>query len=227
MADFGENPGYGWRIGNKPSYATLNLEFKPGGSIYAESGAMVSHTPGLTTETRLFGGVVRALKRLLARESAFMIRYQAPRGGKLVLAPTLTGDIERIDLTNGSVRLAAGAFLAHSEGVTVRTALGGCRSLFGGAGLFILEASGTGDLFVTGFGALYQIPVEGSFTVDTGHLVAWDAGLRYTIRKVGGWKSTFLSGEGLVMEFTGRGSVTLSTRNLSTFVSWLTPWLPP
>jgi uncharacterized protein (TIGR00266 family) len=226
MADQGESRGYNWQIRNKPSYSTLNLEFKPGGSIYGEAGSMVSHTPGLAIETKLFGGIGRAIKRLLAGESAFMTRYQAAQGGKLVLAPTLTGDIERIGLANGTIRISAGAFLAHSEGINIKTALGGCRSLFGGSGLFILEATGTGDLFVTGFGALYEIPVEGSFTVDTGHLVAWDAGLQYTIRKVGGWKSTFLSGEGLVMEFTGKGSVMLATRNLSAFVSWLTPWLP-
>ena len=36
-----------------------------------------------------------------------------------------------------------------------------------------------------------------SFTVDTGHIVAFDASLDYKVRKFGNWKSTFLGGEGL------------------------------
>jgi uncharacterized protein (AIM24 family) len=35
-----------------------------------------------------------------------------------------------------------------------------------------------------------------------------------------------LSGEGLVLEFTGKGTVWLQTRNLSALVGWISPHLP-
>ena len=62
--------------------------------------------------------------------------------------------------------------------------------------------------------------------VDTGHVVAWEGDLRYAIRRAGGLKSTLFSGEGLVLEFTGQGTVWLQTRNLGAFLSWITPFLP-
>ena len=44
-------------------------------------------------------------------------------------------------------------------------------------------------------------------TVDTGHLVAFTEDIRYEVRRVGGWKSTLFSGEGLVVDLTGPGRV--------------------
>ena len=38
-------------------------------------------------------------------------------------------------------------------------------------------------------------------------------------------KSTLLSGEGLVMEFSGRGKLYVQTRTLGGVASWLTPFV--
>jgi uncharacterized protein (AIM24 family) len=62
--------------------------------------------------------------------------------------------------------------------------------------------------------------------VDTGHLVSFDANIQYKIQKVAGWKSTLLSGEGLVIELTGPGEVTLQTRSQDAFLAWLLPKIP-
>jgi uncharacterized protein (AIM24 family) len=43
---------------------------------------------------------------------------------------------------------------------------------------------------------------------------------------VGGWKSTLLSGEGLVCEFKGAGDLYLQTRSTQAFLSWLIPRIP-
>jgi len=64
------------------------------------------------------------------------------------------------------------------------------------------------------------------FKVDTGHLVAFEDGVDYTIQRVGGLKSTFLSGEGLVARLWGNGKVMIQTRSPATFSSWLYPFLP-
>ena len=63
------------------------------------------------------------------------------------------------------------------------------------------------------------------FIVDTGHVVAFDPSLDYTISGMGNFKSTMLSGEGLVMRFKGSGKLYLQTRNVSSVASWLTPRL--
>lgn len=225
MADQGQGPGVSWQVGNRPSYATLTAKLSPGGTIVAESGSMIAHGPGIAVETKMHGGFLGAIGKIVSRQSMFVSTYTASGSSFVSLAPTLPGDITHIPIS-GPRRLSAGSFLAHTDGVSLSTVFGGCSSLFGGSGLFMLEASGQGDLFVAGFGAISEIEVDGTFTLDTGHLVAWDAGLAYQLKRVGGWKSTFLSGEGLVIEFSGRGKVLISSRNISAFVSWLTPWLP-
>lgn len=71
-----------------------------------------------------------------------------------------------------------------------------------------------------------QIEAGQTFTVDTGHVLAWSEEITYAIRKVGNWKSTLLSGGGLVCDLTGPGRIHLQTRSQSAFLDWLVPRLP-
>jgi len=94
-------------------------------------------------------------------------------------------------------------------------------------GFFFLKLEGYGDLFLSSFGAISVFELKGNeFKVDTGHLVAFEDGVDYTIQRVGGLKSTFLSGEGLVARLWGNGKVMIQTRSPATFSSWLYPFLP-
>jgi uncharacterized protein (AIM24 family) len=62
--------------------------------------------------------------------------------------------------------------------------------------------------------------------VDTGHIVAFDSHMTYSVRKAGSWKSTVFGGEGFVVEFQGPGQVFLQTRSQAAFLGWLIPQLP-
>ena len=48
----------------------------------------------------------------------------------------------------------------------------------------------------------------------------------FEVKMVGGMKSTFFSGEGLVVDVTGPGKVFMQTRSDDAFLSWLIPRLP-
>jgi uncharacterized protein (TIGR00266 family) len=121
----------------------------------------------------------------------------------------------------------AGGYLASSPDVDMRVRFGGLRTLFGGEGLTLLQCTGRGDVFVNSYGGVTEVPVDGRFIVDTGHIVAFDGALDFRVRSVGGAKSFFFSGEGLVCEFSGRGTVFVQSRNIKALVGWLTPLLPP
>ena len=69
--------------------------------------------------------------------------------------------------------------------------------------------------------------ITGPFTVDNAHVVAWEPTLDYKIAGMGNLKSTFLSGEGLVMKFNGHGKLYLQTRTVPSLVDRLTPLLRP
>jgi uncharacterized protein (TIGR00266 family) len=92
----------------------------------------------------------------------------------------------------------------------------------------MLRISGTGTLIVSSYGAIHNIELAAgqSYVVDTGHLVTFEDHLKFELKKVAGWKSTLFSGEGLVMELTGPGKITVQSRSQDSFLSWLIPQIP-
>ncbi len=211
-------------LGN-PDYGELHVRLDPGEMLRTEGGAMSRMTPGLAMRSRVMGGFLSALgRKFLAGESFFVAEYGGPAGGELALSPALPGTVisERID--GGSLWLTAGSFLACTPGIALRTRFGGVRALFSGEGAFLMRAEGKGDLWFNAYGGVMQREIDGEIRVDTGHVVAWDPSLAYTIRGMGGLKSTLFSGEGLTMEFRGRGRLWLQSRNLPATAGWLSPF---
>jgi len=213
----------------RPAFALAKVQLDPGEDIVVEAGAMVGMSAGLELETKARGGFLKSIARsMLGSESFFMNTYSAPAGGEVFLAPALPGDIEVLDLMGEEVLVQSGGFLASSSSVNIDTKWGGAKTFFASEGLILLRASGTGRLIIASYGAIDKIvlgPGE-TFTVDTGHLVSFSPTMEFKVRKVGGWKSTFLSGEGLVVDLTGPGEATLQSRSQDAFLSWLIPQLP-
>lgn len=213
-----------------PSYSIAFATLSAGETIKAEGGAMVSHTAGITMETKAEGGIMKGLKRsLLGGESFFMNTFTATQeGDQIGLAPPLPGDMAHWPLAGQTVFLQSGSYVASSAGVEVDTSWGGGKTFFSGEGLIVLKVSGTGDLVISSYGAIHSVDLEAGqqYTVDTGHMVGWSEGVTYEVHKSGGWKSTLLGGEGLVCTLTGPGRIYLQTRSPQDFISWLVPQLP-
>ena len=213
-------------IDGNPDYGQITVRLSPGETFIAESGAMAWMDSGLDVKARLLGGFLPALiRKLTGGESLFVGEYTADRPGSVTFSPSRPGMVVQRTLSGGSITLTAGSFMACTPGIELKTRFGGLRSLFSGEGLFFVECSGNGELFFSSFGGIVEKDVDGSFVVDTSHVVAWDPGLTFSIRGMGNIKSTLLSGEGLAMEFSGRGKLYLQTRTLGGAASWLTPFL--
>ena len=214
----------------RPSYSLAIVALDPNESIRTEAGAMVSMSAGMKMETKARGGIMKSLARAaLGGESFFMNTYTAPEGGgEITLAPTLPGDVIVTQMKGNSLLVQSGSYLASSDGVEVDTKWGGAKTFFSGEGLFMLRASGTGTLIMSSYGAIHTVKLaQGQqYIVDTGHLVAFDEGISYEVKTVGGLKSTVFSGEGLVVQLTGPGTVALQSRSEGAFLSWLIPKIP-
>lgn len=213
-------------IQGNPDYGDLRLELEPGEVAIVEGGSMSRMSHLLEMRTTLMGGLLGAIARkLLSGQSLLLGRYKGPSGGWLNVSPRLPGCVLHRSLSGSSLRLTAGSFLACSEGIRLKTRFAGFRAIFSGDGAFVLDAEGTGDLFYSAYGAVQEEVVDGSLIVDTGHVVAWERSLDFRIRGMGGLKQTLFSGEGLVMEFHGRGSVWVQTRTAPATAGWLTGFL--
>lgn len=212
-----------------PAYAAAKLTLDQGETVRAEAGAMLAMSGGITLETSTQGGILKGLKRsVLGGESFFMNTFTAQnQGAELWVAPSLPGDVVAWP-HNGTLYVQSGSYVASSSGIDIDSNWGGAKTFFSREGLFILKVTGQGQLVLSSYGAIHAVDLQPGevYTVDTGHMVAWTEGVNYAVRKVGGWKSTFLSGEGLVCDLTGPGRIYIQTRSQDAFLDWLIPKLP-
>lgn len=214
----------------KPSYSMANVSLEGNEHITVEAGSMVAMSRDIQVETKMKGGLLKSLARsVLGGESFFINTYQAgTNGGEIDLAPTLPGDIFTIELADESYLVQSGSFLASSETIETNTKWGGAKTFFGGEGLIMLRCSGSGTLILSSYGAIHEMNLKSdeTFTIDTGHLVAFSENMGFKVRGIGGFKETILGGEGLVVDMTGPGKVLMQTRSVGAFLNWLLPRIP-
>lgn len=216
-----------YEIMHPGSFAFLKVILEAGESMKAESDAMMTMSANMKIESKMEGGVFGGLARkFLSGESMFFQKITAEgQAGEVVFAPPMLGDVAVCELTGNTLFITSGGFLAAEENVKIETEMQNLgKGIFSGAGLFVVKASGHGNLFFNSFGGTYPIdlPAGEELVVDTGHLVAWDANMSYKVTKAtSGIVSSFTSGEMLVCKFVGPGRVYTQSRNPGSFAGWM------
>ncbi|MDH5655015.1 MAG: TIGR00266 family protein [Spirochaetia bacterium] len=198
-----------------------------------ESGAMIAMSGNMSISTSTYkkggGGIFKAAKRLLAGESFFLNHFQPSGGsGELWVSPVLTGDLVEHNLSGEKLIVQSGSFLAAASTVNVDVGWQGFKNFLSGESLFWLNLSGDGPVILSAFGVIYTVEVDGEYIVDTGHIVAFDETLNFSISKAGkSWISSFFGGEGIICRFKGKGKIYCQSHNPSSFGHSLTPSLKP
>ncbi|MBF6354070.1 TIGR00266 family protein [Nocardia higoensis] len=215
------------QLRHNPASTVARCYLAGGEPMRVESGAMLAHSAGVTLQAKAEGGILAGLKRsVLAGESFFISTFTAPpQGGWVDVAPALPGDMLSLTITpDRPYYINRGGWIANSHGVTVEGKWGGFANLFGGEGGFGLRAHGEGEAVVGVYGAIdvIDLPPGEPITIDTGHVVAYDLTMNFTIRRAVSGRSiqSLKSGEGFVFDFIGPGRVLLQTRNPSAFAAW-------
>lgn len=213
------------------AFACARVELAEGQSIRAEAGAMLSMSGNVVLESKVQGGLMGALKRVVTRESVFVSSFTAERApGEVLLGPPVPGDVIGLDVTGRTLLVQSSSWLASEPEVQLDTQFAGFRGLFSGEGLFFIQLSGRGTCLLSSYGAIVKrsIPAGARYVVDTGHVVAFDGRMSYTLRRAArsGWIRSFMSGEALVAEYSGPGDLWLQTRNLRALAGALFPLFP-
>ena len=222
-------------INEHGAFSAALVKLAPGEQFISESGAMyrVSNniTIDVTTKARGSGGLLGGLKRMFAGENFFFSTYTCTGGssGEVGLAPTMQGEVCRIDCDGTRKWLCTGgSYLGSSPSLAINTQFQGLKGMFTGESVSFVEVSGPGQLLVSAFGHINQLQVNGTLTVDTGHVVAFEDSLTYTPTKASsGWIQSYLSGEGIVLKFTGHGRIYVQSHNPTGFGQTFGPTLPP
>ena len=214
-----------YRIECKPDFAYLTVQVPGQQTMKVEGSAMATMSTNMEMKTKMKGG----FGRLLGGESIFINEFTAQGGpGEIGIAPGSPGDMEHQYISGGQeIYLQSSAFVASSMGVEVDSKWQGFKGFFSGESLFLLRCAGQGDLWFNTYGAIIEVDVNGGYVVDTGCIVAFTSGLQYNVTMLGGYKSLFFSGEGLVCRFSGQGRVWIQTRQVGAFASWVWPFRPP
>jgi uncharacterized protein (TIGR00266 family) len=217
------------------AFESALVHIGPGERFVSESGAMYRASPNIdidvTTRSKGSGGLLGGVKRLFAGESFFFSTYATTDGqpGEVGVAPTHQGELFLIDVDPATTWVCTGgSYLGSDANLQIETRFQGLKGFVSGESLSFVEVSGNGPLLVNAFGRLVETEVDQSLTIDTGHLVAFENTLQYTITKAGtSWLQSWLAGEGFVMNFTGQGRVLTQSHNPNGFGATLGALLPP
>jgi len=172
------------------SYSLAREKGGAGEEISAESGAMVSMCSGIEMQTGIKGGVFSGLKRkLLGGESFFINIFRAS-------AP---GDIMHLELSGTTLFVQSSSYLASSPQLTVDTKWAGAKGFFTKEGLLSCSkpaaAGNSSPRAMAPYIHGISLGAGDSYTVDNGHMVAFDESVDYRVPRVGGLKSMLSSDE--------------------------------
>jgi len=217
-----ENSEFQYRFDCKPDFSFLTVEIPAATTLKVEASAMATMDTNIQMKTKMRGG----FSRMLTGESVFINEFTAEGGaGEITIAPAPPGDMEHVYLDGDTIFLQNSAYVASGMNVTIETKWQGLvKGFFSRDGLFLIKCSGQGDLWFNTYGAIIEIDVTGSYVVDNSYIVGFTEGLEYNITRIGGYKSLFFSGEGLVCRFTGTGKVWIQTRQVPAFAHWIYPF---
>jgi uncharacterized protein (TIGR00266 family) len=205
----------------------------PGETVIAEAGAMMFMEQGIEMNTTLDpnrqgGGMIGKLfsgaKRALSGDTFFVTTFANGSGGRkrVAFSSHFPGKIQPVNLREwgGTIIAQKDSFLCAPRGTLVDIAftrrIG--AGFFGGEGFILQRISGDGVAVLHASGALWEKTLAPGevLRVDTGCIVAMDAGVSYDIQMVPGIKTALFGGVGLFFAtLTGPGRIMLQTMPFS------------
>ena len=222
-----------YRVEHAPAYASLILNVPANKTVMVEASAMAAMDTCLKMKSKIKGGLMKGIGRMLGGESLFINEFTAQgKNGELYISPGVPGDVQHYYVTSKcGLMVQSSGFVACSPEVEIDTKFQGFKGFFSGESLFLLKASGNGDFWFSSYGGIVEIPVSGNYVVDTGYIVAFEDTLNYAVEMIGGLsfkslKTGIFGGEGLVCRFSGQGRLWIQSRNIAPLINFLHPFRP-
>lgn len=206
------------------AFQILECELNPKESITVESGAMASQDVGIVPTTVMNGTFFQAVAlRFFGGESFFINHFQneSTQVQKIHISQTTPGDIQSRQLEGEEIFIEAGSFIARTGDIKIKTKWAGFKNFIAGEGLFKLSFQGRGTIWYGCYGAVIEKEINGTYIVDSGHLLMWPPSVKLKLKLAGGLIDSFLSKEGFVLQLEGKGKVQLQTRSVRGLAQWL------
>ena len=173
-------------------------------------------------------------KRMLTGESLFLTHFTNTSHDlrEVSFGAPYPGSIIDIDLNNvgGAIICQKDAFLCAALGTEVTIAfnqkLG--SGFFGGEGFILQKLRGNGHVFLHAGGTVVRKQLNGGkLLVDTGCIVGFSEGIKYSVQRAGNLKSMLFGGEGLFLAtLEGHGTVYLQSLPFSRLADRIIQCIP-
>ncbi|MEL4898266.1 TIGR00266 family protein [Crocosphaera sp. Alani8] len=175
-----------FKVRCRPAFAALFVTLNPGEKITVKTDSIISMDGEITINTGFCGFWLSALLRKCFGGTDVFVDYLSNETDNpltVVLSQTTIGDIERIDLSQGSICVQPGVFLAYTKGVKIQNYWAGFGSWLAGEGLFKTKLKGKGRAFIAAYGGVIKTTVYQDLIMSQGHLLAYSSKTRLKYRK--------------------------------------------
>jgi uncharacterized protein (AIM24 family) len=175
---------------NQATFAVARLQQDE--SFWASTSALLSLEGRLQPEET---HPHASLTRIVARESM----------GEITLAPALPGVVRSLTLSEERLWVQSVSLLGASTSLQI--------SAPKTRGESFLSVEGSGELLLSGFGALWEIDLSSDDSVSLENIVAFDDSLSYTLHRLGGLAARLFSAGPVVCQFQNSGSIFVQARS--------------
>ncbi len=213
-----------YKVRYRPAFAALFVTLNPGEKLAVKTGNITSMDVGLSVQTRHLESRFSTLLKILLRQKIayiHLLQNQSTGPATVVLSPVMFGDIERLDVSEGQICVATGAYLAHTDGLSVSRHWAGFASWLAGEGLWKLKFIGRGRVFIGACGEIDKKTIYGDFFVNRGYLIAHSSQLRFKPHKNGDCVGWLLSVKSQKKQRTHGLTIYLQSRQLEGLVHYL------
>lgn len=217
-----------YKIVNSPSSGSLVVYLGKGQTVLDKDGNMNYCDGSIKINVNLKKGVMGIFK-LITGGDAFENFYQGTTDepSPICFASDLPGDVIGIKINSDDKYVFNASSLLCS---TVNVGFGSMvrlKNIFGGGSVILKTASlkegNAGMVWLKTDGGFEKLIVESGRTMrlDNNLFCAAKAEYKYELIKLGGFKSALLSGEGMVMKFTGPCELYVHSRNNAKFLQMI------
>lgn len=199
-------------------YPILSIDLDKGEQIYTQTHSILSLTKNAEMKTEMYGGLIKAVRRLAGGDSMFLATVTAHEDNQnLKISDDVCGNMLALPIDGDHSYLCdRSAYLCSQPTVDLDVAF--MRKirmgLFGGEGFVLERLSGTGWAFLHGYGEIQKTVLkEGDILkVTSGRVMAISTTVEMDIEFVKTFNNILFSGRGLfVTTLTGHGDVYLQS----------------
>lgn len=217
------------KLTNSPQMAIAHITLEPDEELFAQNGSLVTMTAGMNVRSLMRrsseGGKHNSNKRFQAK-TLFLNNYHSGEdGGEVYLAPALIGNLGYYQLNSHKLIIRQSAYLASSGKIEIFM---GYRSPLKNETNTWLSLVGKGDVIMSGFGGIYDIKVDGKYTINCDHLIAFENTLKFqAVNNQPSWQKLLFPNQEILYEFRGTGRILCQTHRPFAFAQKIGQQLKP